>query len=130
MYEGSWKEGLIDINHTAVGQFTGYDADRDSLIIDMGKSCTQILMLVPTIDSATVSIGVCRTMTETEEPVMFYEWVFESGTPDAIADIALTFTASTGKKAIPINVFGARYLRIRLSADQTADRTFYFKGVD
>lgn len=118
---GEWIAGVIDIDRAS--EFSGDDVDRFSEVIDLGADYMAVVIEIPTIDSATVSIHVMRDSTVTTVP----KEVHYTKSDDTTAH--WTTTAGTGLLSITLFIGGYQYIRIHTSANQTADRTFYCRGV-
>ena len=118
----AWQSVLMDIDLTA--QYAGEDIDRTSALVDLGSECSGVMIFVPTIDSAAISLLVQRDGETDTVPVALHYQIPSDGSTAAWAT-----TASTGGYMIHIPVLGGvRYFRILTGENQTADRTFYVKG--
>jgi len=117
-----WQSVLMDIDLTA--EYSGEDIDRTSALVDLGRECTGVIIYIPTINSAAVSLLVQRDSAIATVP---YALHYRQTSDNATALWATT--ASTGAIYIHCSVLGAiRYFRIYTGANQTADRTFYVLG--
>ena len=116
-----WITATIDIDRDS--EFSGDDVDRYSKVVDLGAEYKAVVVEVPTIDSATVSVHVMRDATITTVPVE----VHYTKSDDTTAHWAAT--AGTGAYSIIVMVGGYRYMRIHVGADQTADRAILVKGI-
>lgn len=124
---GSWVSCTIDIDATATGEFSGFDADQYSDYCDLGQAYDKVMVLIPTITSATISVyGVHDdgTAIKTNVPIRIY-----SLDRDATGSFAQATTAGTTACAVVFDIYGFRYIRIKSGANQAADRTFYCKGI-
>lgn len=119
--KGAWKAALIDINRSS--EFTGDDVDQYSELVDLGEGFNDLLVLIPTIDSAVVSIYVQKGPGKDEIPVSLN--ILDD---DATGHFAHATTAGTGAIAIVFHIGGAEFIRIKTGQNQTADRTFYVMG--
>ena len=104
-------------------EFTGDDADQWSSVIDLGADYEFVTITIPTIVSATISVGVLRNGVITSVPSPVY----------ALSDAATgcylhATTAAVTAMTVVYRIGGARYFRIKSSANQTSDVTFYVKG--
>lgn len=121
-YNRGWQSVLMDIDLTA--QYTGEDIDRTSALVDLGQKCSGVIIYIPTIDSAAVSLLVQR---DGEIDTVPYGLYYRQTSDNATALWATT--ASTGGFYIHCDCLGGiRYFRIYTGANQTADRTFYVLG--
>ena len=123
MLIGSWLDCLIDIDRAT--EFTGDDVDLYSKLIDLGREYERLLILVPTITSAALSIYVQEVAAVATVPkqLNYYK-------PEAAAHVAWATTAGTGAIAISCESLGGyRYVRIYSGANQAADRTLRICGV-
>jgi hypothetical protein len=117
----AWQSVLLDYDLAA--EFSGQDIDRTSHLADIGFEAGGIMIFVPTIDSATIGLLVQRDSAIATVPVALHYKL-----PHDASTAAWATTASTGGYMIHIPLGGIRYFRILTGADQTANRTFYFKG--
>ena len=117
-----WQTVLLDYDLAA--EFSGQDIDRTSHLADIGFEAGGVMIFVPTIESATISLLVQRDSAITTVPVALHYKL-----PSDATTAAWATTASTGGLMIHCPVLGGiQYFRILTGADQTANRTFYFKG--
>ena len=122
---GSWITATIDIDATTTGEFSGFDADQYSDYIDLGRPYDKVLVLIPTIDNATITVyGVHDDGTPIKENVPV---PIHSLDADATGSFAQATSAGTGGIAVIFDC-GFQYIRIKASANQAADRAFYCKG--
>ena len=117
----SWQAVLMDIDLTA--EYSGEDIDRTSALVDLGHECSGVMIFVPTISSAAISLLVQRDSTITTVPVALHHKL-----PSSDATALWATTASAGAYVIHVPLDCIQYFRILTGADQTADRTFYVKG--
>lgn len=118
----AWQSVLMDIDLTA--EYAGEDIDRTSALVNLGGEYTGVMIFVPTIDSATISLLVQRDSAIATVPVPLHY----KKPADASTAVWAT-TASAGGYMITVPLGGIQYFRILTGADQTADRTFYVKGM-
>lgn len=112
---GGWQTVLIDISVST----------QLSLECDLGHDFTHILVLVPTITSAGLSVRVSNGRGGTYFPV--YDFLDIS----ADTDVLQATLAETTSKAIIFKIGSARFIKIYADAAQTStDKTFYIKGFD
>ena len=124
---GKWQTIVWDIDATATGEFSGYDADKHSQLIDLGQTFEKVLVIIPTITSATISIAIVPedgTALKLNVPVPLY--ILDD---DATGSFLQATTAATTTNSIVFAIGGARYIRLYSSANQAADRTFYVRGI-
>jgi hypothetical protein len=127
MIESAWKTVLLDYNRAAT-EFTGDDVDQFSALCDLGKAYDSVTIIVPAIDSSTIGVWVQMVASTATVPVVWHHGQVTGATP-AWGTAAYATTASTGSYAINIPIPGVQYLRIRCNTNQTADRTFYVRGI-
>jgi hypothetical protein len=84
-----------------------------SAAVKLDKPYEYLNVIIPTIDSATVSLMVAPT---------------EAGTYVTLGQSATT-TASTGAFADTFQLGGYQFVKIKTSATQTANRTFQIRGI-
>ena len=119
----TWQLALIDIDRA--GEFAGDDVDRYSGLVDLGHHASGVMIHVPTITSAAVSILAQRDSSTATVPVGVH---YRQSSDNATALWATT--ASTGGFIIYAPLGGVRYIRIATAAaNQVADRAFYVIGV-
>jgi hypothetical protein len=119
----TWQSVLLDYN-LATPEYTGMDVDRTSALVDLGRECSGVVIYVPTIDSAAISLLAQMDSAITTVPADLHYKKPADGSTAAWAS-----TAGTGGYFIHIDCLGAvRYFRIYTSQNQTADRTFYVLG--
>jgi hypothetical protein len=112
---GAWQTVLIDISEDT----------QLSAECDLGYDFTHILVLVPTITSAGLSVRVAKGSGGTYYPV--YDFLDVS----ADTDVLQATLAETTSKAIVFKIGSARYIKLYADAEQTTtDKTFYVKGFD
>ena len=117
-----WQTVLMDID--LVAEYSGADIDRTSALVDLNFEAGGVMIFIPTIDSATISLLVQRDSSIATVPVALHY-----KKPSDASTAAWATTASTGGLMIHCPVLGGvQYLRILTGAEQTSDRTFYVKG--
>jgi len=125
-----WTACLLDYNRSAT-EFTGDDVDRFSALVCFDKPYQQLLIYVPTIESAALNIYVqMDNSTGTAPLVLHHGQMVDTGGNGAWTTAAWTTTASTGAYYISCPLNGHQFFRIYTSQNQTADRTFYVRGVN
>lgn len=129
MLSSGWKTCLIDIDRAS--EFTGDDVDQYSELVDLGHNYKYLTVLIPSsMDSATVTPYLCHSgneaAAEAEVPYPMHFW----NDNDADTNIAQATVASTGGLYVTFWIGGAQYLRLKASADQDPDVTFYVLGFD
>ena len=129
MFHSDWKTCLIDINRDS--EFAGDDVDQYSKLVDLGRAFEKLVIIVPTIDSAAITVYVQRSPGTDQVPVAVHHgYMYDaSGAGNAWTTAAWTTTAGTGGFSITCNIDGHQFVRIRAGANQAADRTFYLRGV-
>ena len=117
-----WQSVLMDIDLTA--QYSGEDIDRTSALVNLGAEYTGVMIFVPAIDSAAVSLLVQRNSAIATVPVGLHYKL-----PSDASTALWATTAGTGGCMIHCPCLGGiQYFRIYTGTNQTADRTFYVKG--
>jgi hypothetical protein len=117
----TWQSVLMDIDLTA--EYSGEDIDRTSALVDLGFEASGVMIFIPTIDSAAVSLLVQRDSSIATVPVaLHHKKVSDDST------VLWATTAGTGGFMINIPLGGIQYFRIYTGANQTADRTYYVIG--
>jgi hypothetical protein len=92
--------------------------------VDLGGIYKRVLLLIPAIDTAQISVRVAKESGGTFYPVHTFTYADGDGT-------VLQATASgTGEISVPFDVGGAEFLKVYASAAQTtAERTVYVRGI-
>jgi hypothetical protein len=99
---GEWKDALIDVL-----------VDNDlTAEVDLGRDYDYMQIVIPTIDSAQVSVQVAEK---------------SGGTYQDLGDSVTTDTTTGGYSTV-FKIGGWRWIKIKTSAAQTADRTFRVRG--
>ncbi len=124
MIAGPWKEALVDIDRAT--EFTGDDVDRFSELVDLGMDYKHLVVCVPALDaSATVRVYGQRdaAIATVPHPVVSIK-------KESTGHIAQVTTSGAGDMEVSFDIGGIQFLRIYLSANQTADRSIWVRGVD
>lgn len=124
---GSWIVVTWDIDATATGEFSGYDPDKNSGLIDLKGTYQWATVISPAKVSATLTVYAPAedgTAPKTNVPIAVY---YRQSSDNATAAQSMTATGTT-------NIFtfylgGLRYIRLYSSENQTSDVTFYVRGV-
>lgn len=91
---------------------------------DLKAGYKQLLVLIPTIDSATTTVHIAKEAAGTFYPLYALD-------DDATGDFASATTAATTAHAVVFDIYGARYIKIVVGAAQnTSERVFYVKGIN
>jgi hypothetical protein len=99
-----------------------------SNVIDLGAGYKELLVLIPTIDSATTTVHIAKDENGTYYPL--YDFV-RLNDADTIENTPVITAAATTSHAIVFRIAGARFIKIVLSAAQTtAERVFYVRGMN
>ena len=124
MYASDWKTVLLDYDRSS--EFTGDDVDRYSAVCDLGDGYEFVTIFVPALDSSgTVSVYVQRDEAIATVPVIVH--AFDD---DATGSFAHATSSGAGSIVVTFRIGGCRYFRIYVGADQSANRTFYAKGIN
>ena len=123
MKRSASKTALIDIDRAS--EFVGDIVDQYSKIVDLLENYEFLTVLLPTLDSASITPYVQEEQKVTNPavvgtipvPVHFFNDI------DADTDVIQSTVASTGLIAITFNIGGAQYVRLLAGATQTADRS-------
>jgi hypothetical protein len=117
-----WLTATIDIDRTPT-EFAGDDVDQYSDLVTMGGIYRYAMVIIPALTSATISICIQPNPLIATVPVAINKL-----DDDATGHFLHATTAGTGSIAVVFEIGGAEYLRIKASANQAADRTFYIRG--
>lgn len=114
--ESKWLSATID------------KAGQTSNAVDLGTGYKELLVLIPTIDSATTTVHLAKEEGGTYYPL--YE-TFNLNAADTIQDAPLITADATTAHSVVFKIGGARFVKIYVSATQdTAERVFYVKGIN
>uniref|UniRef100_A0A6M3KF73 Uncharacterized protein n=1 Tax=viral metagenome TaxID=1070528 RepID=A0A6M3KF73_9ZZZZ len=116
------QTALLDYDLAA--QYSGEDIDRTSALVNLQNRCNKVLVYVPTIESATVTVLIQRDPHIATVPVALH--ILDD---DATGSFASATTAGTGNIAVIFDIGATQYIRILVGADQTANRTFTCIGI-
>jgi hypothetical protein len=116
-----WITSTIDIDRSS--EFTGDDVDQFGDLIDLGENYENLLVIIPTITSATVSIYIQMDEAIDSVPVVLH--ILDD---DATGSFLHATTAATTTNVCIYRIGAARFIRLRANANQLADRTFYVRG--
>ncbi|MDP1614523.1 MAG: hypothetical protein Q8L68_01865 [Methylococcales bacterium] len=109
---GNWESAVVAKD----------DAGKLSGAVDLGRPYGSLAVIIPTIDSASVTIHVSDTSDGT------YRAIYYISTNDGDDDAAIT-TAGTGGITVVFPFFGFQHLKIVVGATQTtAAVTFKVRG--
>ena len=109
---GQWKDVVI----------TYLTDDNLSAEVDLGIDATEVVVLVPTIDNATVGINISEKSGGTFYPVQTLD-------DNATGHFLHASTASTGVISLLFKIGGAQFVKVATGAAMTADKTFRVRGV-
>lgn len=99
--ESEWLKAVIDKGGTV------------SHPVDLGGNYAFLNIVIPTIDSANISLTVAKTHADDYQDLD-----------------GATYAAGTGSKSNTFKLGGWRHIKVKASAAQsTAERTFYVRGV-
>jgi len=120
--KGKWTSALVDIDRAT--EFTGDDVDRYSELVDLGANFDKVLVILPALTSAVVSLYIQKDGNEDTIPVQL-----QALDDDATGHFAHATTAGTGAIAVLFKLVGGiQYLRVHCGDNQAADRTFWLRG--
>ena len=124
-YYGGFKDCVIDVSRDT--EFTGDDVDQYSELCDLGGLFEKLIIVAPALStSGTVTVYVQEGgLTATVPTILHYK-----RTADETTSAAWATTSGAGSFAIVCDCLGGfRFIRLRVNADQSADRTFRVCGV-
>lgn len=92
--------------------------------VNLGRAYKDLVVLVPALNSATVSLQIAMTAGGTYYPVQALD-------ADATGHFLHATTAGAAAIAVPFKIGGAQFVKVLCGASQTsAPRTFYVRGVN
>lgn len=109
---GGWKDCQIDVS----------DSTTLSDEVDLGHDFNHVLVCIPTITAAQISVQVAKGSGATYYPVYDFLDI------DADTDVLQATASATTSKAIIFKVGSTRYIKLLSSQAQGADRDFLVKG--
>jgi hypothetical protein len=121
--KGDWETVLMDIDRDA--EFAGDDVDQYSSLVNLGAEYKYATVFIPALDAAaTITPYLQRDSAIATVPVISHFW----NDADADTNVAQATASGSGGLVITFFIGCCQYLRLKASADQAADRTFYVKG--
>ena len=110
--ESEWMDAVVD------------KAGTTSHAVDLQAGYKELLVLVPTIDSATTTVHVAKEIGGTYYPVYAFDM-------DGTGAFAHASTKATTSIALVFKIGGARYVKVVFSdAQNTAERVIPIKGIN
>jgi len=111
-----------------MGQWISFEIDisADTKISDecnLGGCFDYMLLEIPTIDTATLTVQAVRAVAGTARNLHITD-------PADGGDNKLISASGTGAIMWCVPIHGAQYIKLVANAAQTADRVFYVRGVD
>ena len=92
--------------------------------VDLGKDYKRVLVIAPTIDSATINVKVATASGGT----YYSMYILDA---DATGSFLHATTAGTGAIAVTFDIGGAQYVKILVGAAQSSGAvTFLVRGID
>ncbi len=122
MIPGKWQEALIDIDRAA--EFSGDDVDQFTKLVNLDMPFEFLTVLVPAVDSGAITPYVQKEPAVDTVPVPVH--FFHDNNADT--DVVQSTVADTGSKAITFNIGGNQFVRLKVAADQSADRSLQVRG--
>jgi hypothetical protein len=127
MIIGDWQTVTLDYDKTA--EYSGQDIDTTSDLFDLTGGLSEkgfydgFEIIIPTIETGTVSLLIAQTSTITEVPVPLH---VSNGVG---ATVLWTVTSGTGGlQTAAHNVGAIQYGRIKTGGNQSANRSFKIRG--
>jgi len=117
------KTATIDIDRES--EFSGDDVDRYSSLVDLGGECSGLIIVLPTIDTATVTV-YGQDDAEIDTVPASCKYLNDAG--DTLVTITIPSGTGAARQFMP-KLGYVRYIRLLTSADQTADRAITVIGV-
>ena len=118
----AWKTCLLDYDRAT--EFTGDDADRYTALVDLGGIFEFLTVIIPALSaSGTVNPYIQEGGGIDEVPVIVHAL-----DDDATGSFAHATSSGAGAIAVTFRIGATQYVRLYVSADQTANRTFKVRG--
>lgn len=125
MHGSKWMEALLDYDRSDL-EFTGDDVDQFSALVDLGKQYKQLAVMIPALAaSGTVSVYVQRDGNIDTIPL-----VVHALDADTTGSFLHATSSGAGSIAVIFDIAGAQFVRVRVNANQTANRSFVVRGLD
>ena len=127
MIIGDWQTVVLDYDKTA--EYSGQDIDTTSDLFDLTGGVSEkgfydgFEIIVPTIETGTLSLLIAQTSTITEVPVPLH---VSNGVGSTV--IWTVASGTGGLQVAAFNVGAIRFGRIKTGGNQSANRTFYIRG--
>ncbi|KKN23717.1 hypothetical protein LCGC14_0902180 [marine sediment metagenome] len=121
-FASDWKTATLDFDRSS--EFTGDDVDQFSSLVDLGEGYEYLSVFIPALSaSGTVSVWAQRDAAIATVPMVIH--ILDD---DATGSFLHATSSGDGDIYVIFRIGGARYVRIRANADQTANRLFQIKG--
>lgn len=90
--------------------------------VDLGNIYRRLVVLIPTLDSSTVTVHISDESSGTFYPVNAFD-------ADTTGDFAHATSAGTAAKAVVFRIGGAQYIKVVCGSSQSSSaRTFLLRG--
>ncbi len=122
-FASDWKTATLVYDRSDL-EFTGDDVDQFSSLVDLGEGYEYLAVFIPALSAnGTVAVWVQRDGAIATIPVVVH--ILDD---DATGSFLHATSSGAGGIFVIFRIGGARYVRIRVNADQTANRLFQIKG--
>lgn len=119
---GRLVPGLIDVDRAE--EFTGDDVDRFSELVDLEGYFSKVLVFIPALDAS----GIVSLYLQKDKEVTTVPSQLQAFDADGTGHFAHATSSGAGGVSIVFNTGAIRWLRVHVSENQAADRTFYLRG--
>lgn len=118
-----FQTAAIDIDRSS--EFTGDDVDQFSSLVNLGCLCNKVIIESPTLTSTALNIYVQKDGEVDTVPIILHSRKISDESTGAWAT-----TAGTTANSIVCDCLGGyKFIRIRATSNQTADREFKVCGI-
>jgi hypothetical protein len=132
MFASDWKTATLVYDRADL-EFTGDDVDQFSDVVDLGEGYESLGVFIPTLSAeGTVSVYAQRDpqIDKTTPANGTVPTVVHILDDDATGSFLHATSSGPGDIFVIYRIGGARYVRIRVNANQTANRLWQIKGFD
>ena len=119
---GPVRTALIDIDRAT--EFVGDDVDQFSMLVDLGGFFENAQVWLPTLSSE----GVASIYAQRDAAVATVPVQVQTLDDNATGHFAKATTSGAGGIVITFNNVNTQYLRVKVAANQSADRSIIVRG--
>jgi len=125
MLPSGWRTVTLDYDRTPT-EFVGDDVDRFSELCDIKGYYEFLTVIIPALSTS----GVVSIYIQTDEKIATVPTILHALDDDATGSFAHATSSGAGDIAVTFRIGGAKYFRIHVGANQSANRVFKVLGFD